>query len=639
MTKRHRQRLVIEDDDDEDDINEQVQIMDEDDDFESPANQRQQKEPAKLLISRHQCSLCLQAFSGNRQSSSATSTSSSAMKSTLLDSKPAECTVCHLRAHPKCIYPHLNAVRLHQTKWECSNCKACQVCHSSVPNDPDLLLCESCDCGVHLYCLKPKLNRVPDKWLCQECKRFQLQIPLNQSVRKSSCSSSSNNNNGGSRNRRRKSAPSRVGRVVALLGEESGDDMLISADNNDNKRQSFFYGMAADVNTSNYLSLYNDHVGRCDQESKEFFSSLRLSAADAAISKTLPTPEDLALFEQSCEGAKLVSQKPQAFPIHPVSGGGSQSDDEMLNMDDYVPRIRKVIMGEYAVDTWYLAPYPEEYNVLEKLYLCEYCLKYMKSAQTLHRHAEKCTLRHPPGDEIYRDTVANVSVFEVDGRKNKVYCQSLCLLAKMFLDHKTLYYDVEPFLFYVMTRYDSDGYHFVGYFSKEKRCANSYNLSCIITMPCFQGEGYGQFLIDFSYLLSRKEEKPGTPEKPLSDLGLLTYRSYWRKALLKCLMSSSTNAISIDYISACTGMTADDIVVTLQDMNMLKRRTKRKSPSEGYEYVVAVDMMQCTQLLAKYDTKTKLTADAGYLQWTPFNFNRIASTANLAETPPSTAMA
>ena len=56
----------------------------------------------------------------------------------------------------------------------------------------------------------------------------------------------------------------------------------------------------------------------------------------------------------------------------------------------------------------------------------------------------KCKMRHPPGDEIYRD--GSVSIFEVDGRKNKIYCQNLCLLSKMFLDHKSLFYDVEPFL-------------------------------------------------------------------------------------------------------------------------------------------------------------------------------------------------
>ena len=39
----------------------------------------------------------------------------------------------------------------------------------------------------------------------------------------------------------------------------------------------------------------------------------------------------------------------------------------------------------------------------------------------------------------------------------QVYCQSLCLLSKLFLDHKTLYYDVDPFLFYVLTEKDSDG--------------------------------------------------------------------------------------------------------------------------------------------------------------------------------------
>ena len=37
-----------------------------------------------------------------------------------------------------------------------------------------------------------------------------------------------------------------------------------------------------------------------------------------------------------------------------------------------------------------------------------------------------------------------------------MYCQNLCLLAKLFLDHKTLYFDVEPFLFYVLTERDPE---------------------------------------------------------------------------------------------------------------------------------------------------------------------------------------
>lgn len=72
----------------------------------------------------------------------------------------------------------------------------------------------------------------------------------------------------------------------------------------------------------------------------------------------------------------------------------------------------------------------------------------------------------------------------------------------MFLDHKTLYYDVEPFLFYIATTLSEDGCRFIGYFSKEKASAKRYNLSCIMTLPTHQKQGWGQFLIDFSELIN-----------------------------------------------------------------------------------------------------------------------------------------
>lgn len=74
----------------------------------------------------------------------------------------------------------------------------------------------------------------------------------------------------------------------------------------------------------------------------------------------------------------------------------------------------------------------------------------------------------------------------------------------MFLDHKTLYYDVEPFLFYVMTEIDEVGARFVGYFSKEKRSPDN-NVSCIMTLPVRQRKGWGQLLIDFSEYQSELE--------------------------------------------------------------------------------------------------------------------------------------
>ena len=46
-----------------------------------------------------------------------------------------------------------------------------------------------------------------------------------------------------------------------------------------------------------------------------------------------------------------------------------------------------------------------------------------------------------------------------------------------------------------MTTADSSGCHIVGYFSKEKNSLLNYNVSCILTLPPYQRQGYGRLLI------------------------------------------------------------------------------------------------------------------------------------------------
>ncbi|XP_034667655.1 histone acetyltransferase KAT7 [Drosophila subobscura] len=234
--------------------------------------------------------------------------------------------------------------------------------------------------------------------------------------------------------------------------------------------------------------------------------------------------------------------------------------------------IKYISMGKYKMKVWYQSPYPDDAARLPKMYICEFCLRYQKSETGIKRHAEKCVWRHPPGDEIYRK--GKLQVWQVDGKRYKQYCQHLCLLAKFFLDHKTLYYDVEPFLFYIMTLADVDGCHIVGYFSKHipflQEKNSFYNVSCILTLPPYQRKGYGRLLIDFSYLLTRVEGKIGSPEKPLSDLGLISYRSYWKDVLLDYLCNRSGNSLNIKDVSQEMAIYSYDIVSTLQALGMMK---------------------------------------------------------------------
>lgn len=51
-------------------------------------------------------------------------------------------------------------------------------------------------------------------------------------------------------------------------------------------------------------------------------------------------------------------------------------------------KIKTIRFGIYDIDTWYAAPYPEEYAQVPdgRLWLCEFCLKYMKSGFVAGRH-------------------------------------------------------------------------------------------------------------------------------------------------------------------------------------------------------------------------------------------------------------
>ncbi|KXL48714.1 hypothetical protein M433DRAFT_2811 [Acidomyces richmondensis BFW] len=390
-----------------------------------------------------------------------------------------------------------------------------------------------------------------------------------------------------------------------------------------------------------------------------------LTDAEADTNKTYPQESDRKAFQDARESAERAWKDKMAAvnaetqtPARSKSGSGPPSKIKCINF------------GQYEIDTWHAAPYPEEYSRNKHLYICEFCLKYMSSDYVAWRHKLKCSAKHPPGDEIYRSRVTNpetgaentLSFFEVDGRKNPLYCQNLCLLAKLFLGSKTLYYDVEPFLFYIMTENDEYGCHFVGYFSKEKRgcggppvhphasfgelreqqatsgAANTHegqsydaalsnpgnNVSCILVLPVHMRRGFGRVLIEFSYLLTKVEGRTGSPEKPLSDMGLVSYRSYWRNVLCSLLLrfkdrepkAEDEGQISISQIARETGMTPDDIISTLEGLRFLVRDPYTKT------YALRLDYDYMKEYVDKHEKKAHIKLDPSKLCWTPYIIGR-----------------
>jgi len=167
------------------------------------------------------------------------------------------------------------------------------------------------------------------------------------------------------------------------------------------------------------------------------------------------------------------------------------------------------------------------------LWVCDRCFKYMADGTSWEVHMRKCTRKHPPGRKVYQRGAH--TIWEVDGAKEKLYCQNLSLFGKLFIDIKTLFFDCDNFLFYIFTDADSQRDHVLGFFSKEKISYDDYNLACIVVLPPYQKKGYGMLLIEFSYELSRRAGRIGTPERPLSDLGLRSYLAYWVSTIIRFL--------------------------------------------------------------------------------------------------------
>nr|XP_022317135.1 zinc finger protein ubi-d4-like isoform X6 [Crassostrea virginica]XP_022317666.1 zinc finger protein ubi-d4-like isoform X6 [Crassostrea virginica] len=80
------------------------------------------------------------------------------------------CSDCGRSGHPTCLQFTANMIiSVKKYPWQCIECKSCGLCGTS-DNDDQLLFCDDCDRGYHMYCLNPPLSEPPEgNWSCHLC--------------------------------------------------------------------------------------------------------------------------------------------------------------------------------------------------------------------------------------------------------------------------------------------------------------------------------------------------------------------------------------------------------------------------------------------------------------------------------------
>ncbi|XP_074541863.1 zinc finger protein DPF3 isoform X2 [Halichoeres trimaculatus] len=119
-------------------------------------NHKPQKGPDGVIIPNDYCDFCLGDQDSNRKTGQA--------------EELVSCSDCGRSGHPTCLQftdNMMQAVRTYQ--WQCIECKSCSLCGTS-ENDDQLLFCDDCDRGYHMYCLKPPMTQPPEgSWSCHLC--------------------------------------------------------------------------------------------------------------------------------------------------------------------------------------------------------------------------------------------------------------------------------------------------------------------------------------------------------------------------------------------------------------------------------------------------------------------------------------
>ncbi|GFY67816.1 hypothetical protein TNIN_90131 [Trichonephila inaurata madagascariensis] len=75
-----------------------------------------------------------------------------------------------------------------------------------------------------------------------------------------------------------------------------------------------------------------------------------------------------------------------------------EKEHEAITKVKYIDRIQ---FGKFEIDAWYFSPYPDEYGKQQKLWICEYCLKYMRLEKTYRYHQTRTEWNEVESDAFF----------------------------------------------------------------------------------------------------------------------------------------------------------------------------------------------------------------------------------------------
>jgi hypothetical protein len=247
-----------------------------------------------------------------------------------------------------------------------------------------LVLCDLCDDGYHIYCLKPKLKVAPKgEWTCgkhrERGKGKRIADKVERPNRRARMEKIDTLVKTTKMDRRKIKEEDRTKSKRGRPNQKAEDTQAEDEEEEEEqpkprrgfkKTTKFTHKSARITDRAQVIQSEDSEEDEPEMPSSRADNDRcfggKLSLIEGMTQKTTPQDIDVALYDKAKAAIKEAPVK--------------------LNVYDNPKPFETLMFGKFKINTWYAAPYPEEYTQYKTLYLCEFCLSYAKNRGQWTRH-------------------------------------------------------------------------------------------------------------------------------------------------------------------------------------------------------------------------------------------------------------